>query len=50
MATTWISWVRFALVERAQDVAADAAVAVDCNFDGHDASLGTPDEERLTLE
>ena len=23
------------LVERAQDIAADAAVAIDCNFDGH---------------
>src|SRR6185503_13265304 len=29
-----------ALVQRAQDVAADTAITVDSDFDGHDASLG----------
>ncbi len=32
-------------VERAQDVATDTAIAVDCYFDGHDASLGRPDDD-----
>ncbi len=32
------------LVERAQNIATDTAIAVDCYFDGHDASLGRPDD------
>ena len=38
IATTWISLAAAGLVDRAQDVAADAAVAVDRDLDRHDCS------------
>ena len=39
-----------AFVQRAQNVTTDTAIAVDCYFDGHDASLGRPENERRKLE